>query len=121
MLDLDGDQCMDSEFVADCPLVTEDELDGTACSTGKFRDEFSGAGAQYGLGHSLMDVFNADEYAQHQETNLYYPFALKHDWEIATFLDSSKLSMADIDKFLGLELVNIHALHALPYLIGLHF
>ena len=53
-----------------------------------------------------MDVFDADEYANQQKQNLYYPFALKQDWEMGLWLLRSGLSMAAIDQFLHLQLAS---------------
>jgi hypothetical protein len=69
-------------------------------------EEYAGAAKVYGQGQTFMDRFNADIYAEHRETNLYYPFASKEDWEIGNFLEGSSLSMAAIDTFLSLGLVS---------------
>jgi hypothetical protein len=72
-------------------------------TSGDIKDKYPGAADIYGRGQTFMDRFNADVYAQHRESNVYYPFASKQDWEIANFLERSSLSMAAIDKFLSLE------------------
>ena len=77
---------------------------------------FDGAGKTYSAGEIFMDHFNADTYAEYQKMNLYYPFASRKDWEIAAFLESSNLSMAAIDKFLSLELVDVISLQVLRLL-----
>lgn len=59
----------------------------------------------YGRGRTFMDFFDADEFASQRSENLYYPFASKQDWETASWLLRSSLSMAEIDAFLRLELV----------------
>jgi len=69
-------------------------------------EEYTGAAKVYGQGQTFMDRFGADIYAEHRETNLYYPFASKGDWEIGNFLEGSSLSMSAIDAFLSLELVS---------------
>jgi hypothetical protein len=73
--------------------------------SGEAVDEYPGAAETYGPGQTFMDRFDADPYAQHRESNLYYPFASKQDWEIGAFLERSRLSMAAIDEFLSLEMV----------------
>jgi hypothetical protein len=53
-----------------------------------------------------MDLFDADQFADQRKTNLYYPFASHEDWEFASFLLRSSLSMAEIDELLSLDLVS---------------
>ncbi|KAN0101088.1 hypothetical protein V8E55_001072 [Tylopilus felleus] len=52
------------------------------------------------LAHFKLDLFSA-----YQHNNLYYPFALLNDWEMANFLLKSRLSMNLIDKVLLLQMV----------------
>ena len=66
---------------------------------------FPGASKIYGKDKSFMDVFDADQHAHHHVENVFYPFASKQDWEIASWLGKSNLSMALINEFLSLELV----------------
>jgi hypothetical protein len=60
----------------------------------------------YGTGHTFMNVFDADKYADKRKENLYYPFASKQDWEMGAWLLRSGLSMPAIDQFLRLQLVS---------------
>ena len=53
-----------------------------------------------------MDEFEDDEHAAMREDNLYYPWASRPEWELASFLLCSSLSMAAIDQFLSLDLVS---------------
>ena len=53
-----------------------------------------------------MDVFDADPCAEKRKDNLYYPFASRQEWEIASFLLCSSLSMSAVDEFLSLNLVS---------------
>src|ERR1700733_7236056 len=53
-----------------------------------------------------MDHFDCDQYASEHINNLYYLFATREEWEMASFLLCSDLSMADITKFLSLALVS---------------
>ena len=53
------------------------------------------------LAHFKLDLFSA-----YQHNNLYYPFALLNDWEMANFLLKSRLSMNLIDKVLLLQMVS---------------
>ncbi|KAG1741214.1 hypothetical protein EDD22DRAFT_744744, partial [Suillus occidentalis] len=53
----------------------------------------------------FLDVFDADEFAEYRKDNLFYPFASKEEWEVADFLLCSSLSMAAIDEFLKLRMI----------------
>lgn len=59
-----------------------------------------------GPGKTALDLFNEDHFSEYRQTNLYYPFASKAEWEVAQYLIKSPLSLADIDEFLKLELVS---------------
>ncbi|KAI6018532.1 hypothetical protein PISMIDRAFT_96801 [Pisolithus microcarpus 441] len=61
----------------------------------------------YPGGTMFMDQFLNDQYATLQQENLYYPFALGADWQLASWLLHSQLSMATIDDFLSLQLVHL--------------
>ena len=61
----------------------------------------------YGRGETFMDVFDADVCAENRRDNLYYPFTSRKEWQMASFLLRSSLSMAAIDEFLSLELVSL--------------
>ncbi|KAJ7203716.1 hypothetical protein C8J57DRAFT_1259579 [Mycena rebaudengoi] len=56
-------------------------------------------------GESFVDWFNSDQFAHHRVDNIYYPFANKDEWELASFLLRSSMTMRDIDDFLGLKMV----------------
>lgn len=60
----------------------------------------------YGSGLTFMDKFDADPHAQKRSFQLYYPFSSKGEWELASFLLQSSLSMGKINVFLKLELVS---------------
>lgn len=67
-------------------------------------EKYEGAGACYSEnGSTLLDVFDADEFAEYRKDNLFYPFASKEEWEVADYLLRSSLSMAAIDEFLRLH------------------
>jgi hypothetical protein len=70
------------------------------------RDCYPTAARVYGKGHTFMDVFDADRFADKRKENLYYPFASKQDWEMASWLLRSGLSKGAVDQFLHLELVS---------------
>jgi hypothetical protein len=67
---------------------------------------FLGSSKVFGNGETYLDLFNEDEYADARQTNLYYPFASKPEWELASFLLKSDLSRVAIDQFLKLQLVS---------------
>ena len=59
----------------------------------------------YPGGTCFMGQFFNDRYATFRQQNLYYPFASRVDWQLASWLLCSRLSMAAINDFLSLELV----------------
>ena len=69
------------------------------------RVNFPGAGMTYGRASTFMDRFSEDQYAPFRTTNMFYPFTNEVEWELASFLLSSDLSMRKIDEFLKLKLV----------------
>jgi hypothetical protein len=71
-----------------------------------FFETYPGAAKAFGLGKTLMDIFDMDRHAGKRMELLYYPFASKTEWGLASFLLRSDLSMNSIDKFLKLELVS---------------
>jgi len=70
-----------------------------------FRVNYPRASQTYGKGASFMDLFDQDSHALERRSQLYYPFASKNEWEIASFLLRSNLSMKSIDNFLKLQMV----------------
>jgi hypothetical protein len=68
-------------------------------------EEFHGAAQTFGKGLTFMDKFHMDQFADKRKSNLYYPFASREEWDLASFLLRSSLSMADIDVFLSLTMV----------------
>ena len=61
-----------------------------------------------------MDQFFSDRYATFRQENLYYPFTSAADWQLASWLLRSHLSMAAIDDFLSLKLVRLFFLPFSP-------
>ncbi|KIK45260.1 hypothetical protein CY34DRAFT_22595 [Suillus luteus UH-Slu-Lm8-n1] len=73
---------------------------------GSLEERYEGAGMCYSEdGQTFLDLFDADEFAEYRNENLFYPFTSKEEWEIADFLLHSPLSMAAIDMFLKLPLI----------------
>jgi hypothetical protein len=64
------------------------------------------SGSVYGCGETLMDQCDKDKFTERRKARLYYPFASRDEWELASFLLRSRLSMAAVDCFMKLELVS---------------
>ncbi|KAG2036355.1 hypothetical protein BDR03DRAFT_982979 [Suillus americanus] len=56
-------------------------------------------------GITFLDLFDANEHAEYRKENLFYPFALREEWEVTDFLLHSALSMAAINTFLQLSMI----------------
>lgn len=69
--------------------------------------EYPNAGKVIGQGVTFMDDFNDDQFSKERELNVYYPFASRPEWETASFLLNSSLSMNEIDTYLKLDLVSV--------------
>ena len=68
--------------------------------------EFPGAARIYGQAKTFMDKFADDQFSGFRATNVHYPFSGKNEWELASFLLSSGLSMRKVDEFLQLKMVS---------------
>jgi len=64
------------------------------------------SGSVHGRGETFMDRCEEDKFSERRKAHLYYPFASRIEWELASFLLRSPLSMAAVDRFLKLELVS---------------
>ena len=97
---------MDVDVMERDNLAEENDwsMDG---SDGVFVEEYEGAAKEYGTGTTFMDEFDRDQFVGERINNLYYPFASRNEWELASFLLNSDLSMASIDSFLSLNLVRV--------------
>lgn len=71
---------------------------------------FPGAAQVYEGGTTFLDKFEADEFNKHRLLNVYYPFGSSGDWELASWLLRSGLSMGAIDSLLSLNLVRLFVL-----------
>jgi hypothetical protein len=71
-----------------------------------YTETFPGASEIFGQGETYMDSFDNDEHADERKTNLYYPFASQPEWELASYILKSGLSMAAVDEFLKLQMVS---------------
>lgn len=85
--------------------ISDDGIPETANSSPK--EYFEGAAKVYGNnGRTFLKAFDEDQFADiRQSNNLYYPFADRPEWDLAEFLLTSPLSMADINRFFSLTLV----------------
>ncbi|KAG0694671.1 hypothetical protein DFH29DRAFT_815060 [Suillus ampliporus] len=63
-------------------------------------------------GPYILSLFNTNENSVYRKTNLYYLFSCKQDWEIASWLLRSGLSMGKIDTFLSLKMVRNQPLYS---------
>ncbi|KIK17897.1 hypothetical protein PISMIDRAFT_110561 [Pisolithus microcarpus 441] len=73
-------------------------------SAGKV-EYFPGASQCYPGGRTFMDNFFSDEHSELHKDNLFYPFTSQQDWQVASWLLRSHLSMAAIGSFLSLDLI----------------
>ena len=96
----DADRFGDSEDAAYGPV--DEYPDHTATPV---VDSHPNTPSIYPGGTTFVDQFSNDQYAAHREENLYYPFASREDWQLASWLLHSRLSMAAIDELLSLQLV----------------
>ncbi|KAF7975802.1 hypothetical protein HWV62_8483 [Athelia sp. TMB] len=69
----------------------------------KHREYFPVTSQVHGNLPTFMDLFDDDAHASKRERNLYWPFDMKGDWEVGSWLLRSGLSMRMIDEFLHLE------------------
>ena len=66
---------------------------------------YTTAAKVYGCGSTFMDIFHMDQYSWDHLDNVFYPFASKQDWELASWLTHANLSIRLIDDFFSLQLV----------------
>ncbi|KAJ7821497.1 hypothetical protein B0H13DRAFT_2241738 [Mycena leptocephala] len=69
----------------------------TPSSTGPVKDYYKGA---------AKTTFHKDQYREERQSNLYYPFASADEWELASYLTRSNMTIADTDEFLNLRLTS---------------
>ena len=98
---------MDVDMIEVQPDVHEADLAGMPLEKDPcFIKEYEGAAQSFGSGTTFMDEFNSDTHQSERIDNPYYPFVSKFEWELASFLLFSDLSMALIMMFLSLHLVS---------------
>lgn len=54
-------------------------------------------------GQNLLQAMENDIYSDFRRENLYYPFRSMGEWQLARWISESRLTQAQIDKFLKLE------------------
>ena len=86
-------------------MEIENQLEVDGGSHGHVKEVFEGSSKTYGKGTTFMAQFDYDRFANERTVNLYYPFASREEWELASSLLCSSLSMHAIDEFLSLDLV----------------
>ena len=75
-------------------------------SFGRFIKIYDGCSEVFPGGKSFMDTFQEDRYAEERKENLYFPFASHEEWQFASWLLRSRLSIAAIDSLLALDIVS---------------
>lgn len=78
----------------------------TSLSHPFFTEFYPGASKIFGSGPTFMDNFDNDRFSKERQVHSHYPFASKDEWQMASFLLRSGLSMAAMDQFFKLELVS---------------
>ena len=93
--------------VDDMPNDTRDsDFQHTGTTPPEHVEYFPGASQSYPGGRMFMDQFFSDKHGELRKENLFYLFASQEDWQLASWLLCSRLSMAAIDGFLSLDLVS---------------
>ena len=97
---------LSSFFLCGVPLPTGlDSIPPMPPTTSSSSVPFPDASHIYGHGDGYLGSFFNDKYSHERASNPYYPFQSKGEWEIASFLSRSGLSMKRVDEFLSLSLV----------------
>ena len=78
---------------------------GATADSLKFTEWYTGCSEAFPGGKTFMDFFETDQYAEERKTNIYFPFASRREWQFASWLLHSRLSLAAIDSLLSLDLV----------------
>jgi len=81
--------------------------EGSGACTSETTDYFPNPPLAFEEGYTFLSLFDQDENSIYRKTNLYYPFSCRKEWQVASWLLRSGLSMAKIDSFLSLEMVSV--------------
>ncbi|KAJ7808909.1 hypothetical protein B0H14DRAFT_3090219 [Mycena olivaceomarginata] len=86
----------------------EMEIDGptndTLPSSTRPKDFHPKPSSTFGTAPTFMDNFSKDRHTNDRQNNLYYPFASADEWEVASYLARSNMTVVQIDEFLKLRL-----------------
>lgn len=104
-MDLDSVTPVDLHGADATMNTTVTPIDGASFAL-PFFEVYPGAAQTFGGAATFMDLFDADPHSNKRRDHPYYPFASRGEWQLASFLLRSDLSMNAIDKFLKLELVS---------------
>lgn len=102
----DPDIQMFNHMDVDEPMELPSDIQADGNNGHRKREEYPGASHTYPGGDTFMDAFDKAEFAEERRTNLFYPFASRQEWEMASFLVRSNLSMAAMNEFLSLQMVH---------------
>jgi len=100
------DPFLDDAIAADLSSMDVDSHSIDDRHNMRFIEKYPGAGQTFGRAKTFMDTFDADCHADKRRDHPYYPFASRNEWEFASFLLRSNLSVNSINRFLKLELVS---------------
>ena len=73
---------------------------------GRFVETYEGCAEAFPGRQTFMDQFRNDQYSEERRENIYFPWASKQEWDFASWLLQSHLSMAAIDSLLSLEIMS---------------
>ncbi|KAI9569832.1 hypothetical protein HD554DRAFT_2037830 [Boletus coccyginus] len=65
--------------------------------SGKFVEMYEGCSEAFPWGRTFMDEFWRDKHAAEQRENLYFPFTSREEWQFASWLLRSRLSLSAIN------------------------
>jgi hypothetical protein len=99
----DGDVLMNMK--EDLPVWQPTNTSSNLNTVSYFIEEYPRASKIFGQGETLLDHFYNDEYSHLHDEFPYYPFTLHGEWELASFLLHSDLSMSALDDFFKLSMV----------------
>ena len=99
----------EDQMAIDDPIIDDPIIDTSSSHRNSpfFTEFYPGASKIFGSGPTFMDNFDNDQFSKERQVHLHYPFASKDEWQMASFLLRSGLSMAALDLFFKLELVGI--------------
>lgn len=57
-------------------------------------------------GTNLLQKMDKDQFAEERQENIYFPFASRMEWDLASWLSTGGLSQKEVDSFLKLDYVS---------------